>query len=560
MNPQTKKASITKYPNGKRGIKITFSFNFDDLDKVKSLSERKYHPEGKYWTTPLKMQTVESLKNWGFELDQELKDYLKKTKVHVDQVSEIEIPGLRKTLYPFQKRGVAFIEAKDGRVLIGDEMGLGKTMQALGWLQLHPELRPAIIVVPASLKLNWAKEAHTWMARPRIQILSGTNPSTKLKGELIIINYDILSNKYKTVINKKGKQVEVEIPYTGWIDFLLDYQPMILIIDEVHLIKTSKAKRTKAVMKLGRRIPHVLALSGTPIVNRPIEIYNTIKLIDPTIMPPRFEFAMKYCGAKNNGFGWDFSGATNTKELHEKLSNTIMIRRKKVDVLPDLPNKMRSYIPMELDNKEEYQFAEDNFIAFVRGRKGEEAAERASNAQALVEIGALKQLAVQGKMKQAIGWIQNFLDVGGKLVVFTVHKFVIDQLMDKFGDIAVKIDGSVTGINRSRSVSDFQTNSAIRLFVGNVKAAGVGITLTASSNVAFLELPWTPGEVVQAEDRVHRIGQSNNVCIHYLLAAGTIEEKIASLIDRKRKILDAVLDGKDTEDQSLLSELMKEYE
>ena len=539
MNPQIKKASITKYSNGRRGIKIVFSFNFDDLDKVRSLSERKFHPEGKYWTTPLKMQTVESLKNWNFELDQELKDYLKRTKVHVDQVSEIEIPGLKKTLYPFQKRGVAFIEAKDGRVLIGDEMGLGKTMQALAWLQLHPEYRPALIVVPASLKLNWAKEAHTWMTRPRIQILSGTNPSTKLKGEIIIINYDILH---------------------PWMKALTDYQPMVMITDECHYFKSNKAKRTKAIMKLGGRIPHVLALSGTPIVNRPIEIYNAVKLIDPTIMPPRFEFAMKYCAAKNNGFGWDFSGASDTEELHEKLSNTIMIRRKKVDVLPDLPNKMRSFIPMELDNEKEYQFAESNFIAFVRGRKGKEAAERASNAQALAEIEGLKQLAVQGKMKQAIGWIQNFLDVGGKLVVFAVHKFVINELMDKFGDIAVKIDGSVTGINRQKAVNAFQTDPAIRLFVGNVKAAGVGITLTASSNVAFLELPWTPGEVVQAEDRVHRIGQSNNVCIHYLLASGTIEEKVATLIDHKRKILDSVLDGEETDDRSLLSELMKEYE
>ena len=539
MIPQVKKAEVIRYKNGRRGIKITFSFNFEDLDRVKSLTERRFHPEGRYWTAPLRMQSVESLKNWNFELCPELRQYLRKTKVHVSQVSEIEVPGLRKALYPFQKTGVAFIEAKEGRVLIGDEMGLGKTMQALAWLQLHPELRPVIIVVPASLKLNWAKEAHTWMNRPRIQILSGTSADKKLKGEIIIINYDILH---------------------PWMNVLLAYGPMVLVTDECHYYKSSKAKRTKAVMALGRHIPYVLALSGTPIVNRPIEVYNAVKLIDPTILPTRFEYAMKYCGAKNNGFGWDFSGATNTEELHEKLSNTIMIRRKKADVLPDLPDKMRSFIPMELDNEKEYQFAEKNFIAFVRDRKGKEAAERASNAQALVEIGGLKQLAVQGKMKQTIEWITDFLESDQKLVVFAVHKFVINALMEAFGIIAVKVDGSVTGINRDRAVVEFQTNPAIRLFVGNVKAAGVGITLTASSNVAFLELPWTPGEVVQAEDRVHRIGQSNNVCIHYLLASGTIEEKIAELIDRKRKVLDSVLDGEETDTKSLLSELINEYE
>ena len=537
MSPQIKKAVPIKYTNGKRGIKITFSFNYDDLDKVKSLEGRRFHSEGKFWTAPMNLENVEHLKKWGFELHPQIRKYLRKTKIHVDQVKEVEVPGLKKELFPFQKKGVSFIEAKGGRVLIGDEMGLGKTMQALAWLQLHPELRPVIIVVPASLKLNWAREAHTWMPTPGTQILSGTSPHP-IVGKIVIINYDILH---------------------PWMNTLLEISPQVLITDECHYYKSPKAKRTKAVMALGKRIPHVIALSGTPIVNRPVEAYNAIKLIDSSIISTRWEYLHKYCGAKHNGFGWDFSGATNTKELHEKLTSTIMLRRKKEDVLPELPNKMRSYIPMELDNEKEYQFAESNFIAFVRGRKGKEAAEKASNAQALTEIEALKQLAVQGKMKQAIGWIQNYLDVGGKLVVFAVHKFVIDRLMEEFGTIAVKIDGSVTGKNRQRAVDAFQTDPAIRLFVGNIKAAGVGITLTASSNVAFLELPWTPGDVVQAEDRVHRIGQSNNVCINYLLAADTIEERIAELIDSKRKVLDAVLDGKETEDISLLSELMKEY-
>ena len=147
-----------------------------------------------------------------------------------------------------------------------------------------------------------------------------------------------------------------------------------------------------------------------------------------------------------------------------------------------------------------------------------------------------------------------------KLVVFATHKFVIEALMNEFAGIAVKVDGSVTGLNRQKAVDEFQTNKDVRLFIGNIKAAGVGITLTASSNVAFLELPWEPGSVTQAEDRIHRIGQKNSVTIHYLLANDTIEEKIARLIDSKRKILDAVLDGKKTEGTSLLSELMTEYE
>ena len=525
--------------SGKPFIKICFPFNTDDLEFVRTLPDRKWNPDGKFWTTPLNVEVVERLMSCKFAMDLQLITYLERTKLHISQVGHIDVPGLKGTLYPFQKQGVAFIEAKQGRVLIGDEMGLGKTIQALAWLQLHSELRPVVVVVPASLKLNWAREATRWMPSPRCQILSGTNPDARLIGEIIIINYDILSH---------------------WIGELHRIDPQVLVLDEVHYVKNNAAKRTKAVKRLSKTIPHVLALSGTPIVNRPVEIYNTIRLIDPTVMPSFWEYAHRYCAARNNGFGWDFSGASNTEELHDKLTHTIMIRRKKQDVLPDLPDKVRSFIPIELDNEREYREAEKDFISFVMKRKGLEAAERASNATTLAEIEGLKQLAVHGKLKQAISWITDFLESGNKLVVFAVHHFVIDALMDEFRDIAVKVDGSVTGVNRQRYVDEFQTNPNIRLFVGNVKAAGIGITLTAASNVAFLELPWTPGEVTQAEDRCHRIGQRDSVTIYYLLASDTIEEQIARLIDRKRKVLDSVLDGQETEQESLLSELMKMYE
>ena len=529
-------------------VKIVFPYNQEDLNRVRSLPSRKYHSEHKYWSTPLSEETVLQLKGWGFTLDDKLIQYLKdmdEKKLHVNQVSEIEVPGLRKTLYPFQKRGVGFIEAKNGRALVGDEMGLGKTMQALAWMQLHPEKRPVIIVVPASLKLNWEREIMAWMTDwGRIEILQGTKPTpmmlAKLKpATIIIINYDILSY---------------------WVDELLKLNPKVLITDECHYYKNNKAKRTKAIKKLGKHISHVIALSGTPIVNRPEEMLNAIQLIDPAIMPNRWDYLRKYCGAKYNGYGWDFSGATNTGELHEKLTNSIMIRRKKSDVLPDLPDKVRSFIPLELDNASEYNRAEADFIEFVSNTKGQEAADRASNAATLAEIEGLKQLAVRGKMNQVIDWIKDFLDVDGKLVVFATHKFVIDRLQDEFMMRCVKVDGSVTGENRQKAVDRFQTDDSVRLFIGNIKAAGVGITLTASSNVAFIELPWTPGDVTQAEDRVHRIGQKDSVNIHYLLANGTIEEKIARLIDSKRKVLDAVLDGVETESESLLSELMKEYQ
>ncbi|GAH00085.1 unnamed protein product, partial [marine sediment metagenome] len=281
------------------------------------------------------------------------------------------------------------------------------------------------------------------------QILSGTNTSMALFGEVIIINYDILP---------------------AWIDALKKIKFKVLITDECHYFKNNKAKRTKAIKRLNKNIPHILALSGTPIVNRPVEIFNAIKLIDETIIPSFWEYARRYCGARHNGYGWDFSGASNTKELHEKLTNTIMIRRLKKDVLHDLPEKTRSHVPMELDNEKEYYFAENNFIQFVQLQKGCEAAQRASNAEALAEIEGLKQLAARGKLTQCIDWIRNFLNIDGKLVVFATHKFVISALMEEFGSMAVKVDGSVTGMNRQKAVDSFQNDNKVRLFVGNIKA------------------------------------------------------------------------------------------
>ena len=538
-----KQAILVKYQNsGKPAIKITFPFNKEDLNNVKTLPGRKFHGKEnpKYWTCPLSLDSVEALQEWGFEIDGALKEFLSKSKVQVKEMPEdFEIPGLQMELFPFQKKGVAFIEAKDGRALIADMMGLGKTAQSLAWLQLHAGKRPAIVVVPASLKLNWEREAQMWMENPKVQILSGKKVNTPLIGEIIIVNYDVLKS---------------------WMGKLQEIKAQVLIIDEIHFVKNNKAQRTKAIKVLGKRIPHIIGLSGTPIVNRPIEAFNALKLIDDTVMPSFWHYANRYCGAKHNGFGWDFSGASNTEELHQKLTQTIMLRRKKSDVLTELPDKTYSALSVEITNQKEYQTAERNFIAWVREHKGVKAAVKASNAEALAEIEGLKQLCIKGKMKQSVEWIEDFLESGEKLVVFATHKLTINTLMEKFGDRAVKIDGSVSGKARQEAVDRFQDDPSIRLFVGNIKAAGVGITLTAASNVAFLELPWTPGDLSQAEDRCHRIGQKNAVNIYYLLASGTIDEKIASLIDQKRQVLDSVLDGKETESGSLLSELMEMYQ
>jgi SWI/SNF-related matrix-associated actin-dependent regulator 1 of chromatin subfamily A len=234
-----------------------------------------------------------------------------------------------------------------------------------------------------------------------------------------------------------------------------------------------------------------------------------------------------------------------------------MIRRLKKDVLQELPDKIYSFVPLELDNENEYLEAEKDFIAWIRKEKGDEAANRIKTAEALVKVEGLKQLSVKGKLKQSIEWIKDFLESGEKLVVFCTHRFVVDALMNEFKD-AVKVDGGLSANQKQEAVDAFQDGDT-KLFVGNIQAAGIGLTLTASSNVVFLELDWSPSKHDQASDRCHRIGQKDAVNIYYLLAKDTIEERIAKILDEKRILIDAVLDGKETEQDSLLCALINSY-
>ena len=530
-------ATLISSDKGTKDIKIKFPFNHDDINAVRELPGRRYIPEGKYWTVPVSIHAVNELYKLGFSLDPDLESMRSKNQIQSNSIKPVIISGLKKEPYPFQKQGISFIYAKKGRVLLADEMGLGKTLQALGYLHLYPKKRPAVILCPASLKLNWEREILTTIHATKVQILEGTKPY-KLTGDIIILNYDILP-KWVLSLREKGIQV--------------------IIADECHKFKNNSAKRTKAVKALAKGIPHFIALSGTPIINRPIEIFNAVQIINPHLFSNQMAFARRYCNAKYNGFGWDFNGSSNTQELNRILTGTIMLRRLKKDVLQDLPDKVRAFIPIELSNQNEYNQAETDFIQWVRVQHGAAKAEKASNAQALTEIESLKQLAVRGKMEYVKKWIADFLETDEKLVIFAIHKFVIDELMIEFGKIAVVIDGSVNQGDRKLAVARFQKSEKIKLFVGNIQAAGIGLTLTAASNVVILELPWTPGDLEQAIDRCHRIGQKNNVTAHFLLASGTIEEKIAKLLDDKRKIMDSVLDGKDTESASLLSELINSY-
>lgn len=512
---------------------IRFPYNPELVQKVRSLPERRWLPEWKAWSAPVTAFAIQKLEEWGFEIPAEARrertanNQIRKM-VREDVARKVQA-AVKTPLYPFQMDGVTYAEEKGGRVLFAYDMGLGKTLQALAWLSIHPEITTAVIVVPASLKINWVREAQRHTAL-RAEILSGKNAQPLHPGCLYVINYDIL-NAWKEEVLK-----------------LFQGTDCAMVMDEVHYCKERSTQRTKACTELSKAAKWVIGLSGTPLVNRPVELFPILNMLKPQLFPSFMRFALQYCGATKGPWGWDFSGATNLMELHEILSREVMVRKLKAEVMPELPPKVRTVVPLEVDLTE-YARARDNFMGWL-GSKSPEKLASAERAEALVRLGALKQLAAQAKLESAMDWIDDYLEGSGKkLVVFAHHKAIISALRERYAKVCVVVDGETPMVQRQDNVDAFQSKEEVRLFIGNIKAAGVGLTLTAADATCFLEMGWTPGEHTQAEDRVHRIGQkSDSVSAYYLIAQDTLEADLCRLIQKKQKVLEQTLDGKGEED------------
>lgn len=549
-------------------FKIIFPFNYATLNLIKSIPDRIPHLKEtpKYWTCPVTEETTRLLQDNGFFIPTTITpSFVKKKK---EKIKPIEVAGLKKKLRPFQEIGVATICKRNGRGLIADEMGLGKTIQSISVAQVYrkvTKVTPIVIVCTSIGKLVWYEEIRKWLKKPfSMRILEGLTPDPSLLNkDVLIINYRILPNLYDKVENEEGKIVKIERPYTGWVDHLRAIKPQMIITDECQYYKTDTSDRTKAVKRLAREVPYFIALSGTPIERTPVDIFNAIHIIDPVEWKNKWKFQQRYCDPVHNGFGWSFNGSSNEKELHNRLINSVMIRRTKKQVAKELPEKIWSIVPFKIDNRNTYINAQEDFITFVRKEHGKKAAKRASNAESLVKVDALKQIVAKGKLIGMIDWITNFLESGEKLVVFCLHTFLIDEFMKVFGEIAVRVDGKVSEKKKGKNIKKFQRDPNIRLFFGHMVAAGTVITLTAASNVALTEFPHVPGVMDQAVDRCHRIGQrASSLNIYSLVALNTIDEKQINVLSNRAKMAGAIMDGglSKKQEKSLLSELMNSLE
>lgn len=534
--------------------KIIFDVEFDDdFVQVAKRFGGRYNSTTKNWrfqpSTETSIKEISGLLDeFDLEVDDEVYNWLNNKKQQIQEQKErrkelvelskqkslksdyeVSLPDDNLELYPFQKYAVKMLDLR-GKGLIADELGLGKTVETLAHLHNHKEWRPVIVIVPSSVKINWKREIIKWTEADEddIHVLRGYSGDLPAKKDWYVINYAILHKRLDELLN-------------------LDYKAV--VIDECHYIKNHKAERTKSVLHLVDDIEHTYCLSGTPMPNRPIELWTQIKALQPEAVD-EFQslwgtdnqegFAERYCNAQKTRFGWDVDGSSNLDELQNKLRESIMIRRKKEDVLNELPEKRRIEVPLEIDNRNEYETAQRQFKTWMEEN---DPLSNWEDAQVVVKIEKLKQLAWKGKYEQMVNWLDDMLEQDGKTVVFAHHKELQKKLYKRYEDNAVHITGGMDSNERQDMIDQFSNDEDVELCIASLRAAGVGINLQVSSRAVFTEIGWTPSEHNQAEDRIHRIGQDKQVDIYYLMAENTIEEDIFNLINEKQKKIDEAIDG-----------------
>ena len=321
-----------------------------------------------------------------------------------------------------------------------------------------------------------------------------------------------------------------------------------ILVHNCHMLKSIQAQRTKAFRQISRNIPHVILLSGTPLLSAPIELFSLLNIIDPAQWNNYYDYARKFCAAKQTRFGLDVSGVSNAEELHTRIRG-YFLRRTKEEVLPQLPPKNRIEVPVELDPAiiKEYNTAESNFVSYMKQYSGKQPPEIAKTLQAekLAQLNVLRMLGAKGKVKTAAEIIESIIDSGEKIIVFSSFIEPLKTLYEIFSKESVILTGETPVDERGEIVRSFQEDKEIKIFFGGIKSAGVGITLTAASSTLFLDFSWVPSDMLQAEDRAHRIGSKyESLNIYQLHAQGTIDDDMKELLSKKQEIFDAIIDGK----------------
>ncbi|KAM7265797.1 hypothetical protein ACFE04_003480 [Oxalis oulophora] len=551
---QLPKISVKFTLHGTGNIAAKFAYNPVIVSAFHKIPKASWHAREKLWMFPLSsLSSAEKVLSEipGFKVEVENLDPLVQHAITAasnapdlhDLYDRMPI-SIETKLLPFQRDGIRFVLQHGARVLIADEMGLGKTLQAIAVTTCFRESWPVLILAPSSLRLHWAAAIQQWLQIPSSDILvvlsqcGGSNrsgftivsPNSRgtihLDGLFNIISYDLVPKLQNLLMSSDFK---------------------VVIADESHFLKNAQAKRTTASLPIIKKAKYALLLSGTPALSRPIELYKQLEALYPDVYKNVHEYGTRYC--KGGVFGV-YQGASNHDELHNLMKATVMIRRLKKDVLSELPVKRRQQVFLELAEKDMKQinalFRELEIIkSKIKSCKSEEETE----ALKFSEKNLINKIYInsgEAKIPAVLDYLRTVIEAGCKFLVFAHHHNMIDSiyqffLKKKIG--CIKIDGSTPAASRQALVTDFQEKDSIKAAVLSIRAGGVGLTLTAASTVIFAELSWTPGDLIQAEDRAHRIGQVSSVNVYYLLANDTVDDIIWDVVQSKLDNLGQMLDG-----------------
>ncbi len=436
---------------------------------------------------------------------------------------------LRVEPYEYQKEGILFgLERR--RLLIGDEPGLGKTLQSIGIVDTAAAY-PCLVICPSSLKINWQREFEKFTDKKALVLDNASRTSWPYflgmgMFHVAIVNYESLKKFFVWDI-KGGKTFTLkDIVFNRDINVFRS-----VIMDESHRLKDPTAQQTMFTRGIVEGKEWRILLSGTPVVNHAQDLVSQLAIMGRLLSDfgGRGKFLAQY--GENE----------NLSELSDKLYDTCMIRREKAKVLTELPDKQRTDLYVEISNRDEYNLAAADLAAYLREYTEctDREIRRKMRMEALVKFMTLRSLASKGKVKQATDFIRNFLANGQPLIVFCSLKEIVKALQKQFPD-AVRVTGDDNTAEKQAAVDAFQSGEA-QLIICSIKAAGVGLTLTASSNVAFVEFPWTYADCCQCEDRAHRIGQKNNVNCYYLIGRSTIDPVLYNIIHKKRSIANRIM-------------------
>ncbi len=426
-------------------------------------------------------------------------------------------------LFAHQIEGVAFLLARR-RSILADDMGLGKTRQSIVAMRHAAPEGPYLVICPASVKLNWQREIRQVDPDAKCTILQGNDSSEALANPVgwVILNYDIL-----------GKRI-AQLGIVSWGG---------IIFDEAHFLKNHKSQRGAHARRLaleGGGDPVVHALTGTPLTNRPRDLFPLLQLVHHPLGRSFLSFAKRYCAAAKNDYGWITDGASNLEELALQLHG-IMIRRRKDEVL-DLPPKLRSWLDVEVEAGTANAEMREVVESLLLSRSGA-VSQDSSRTRLLAKLTKAREKLAAAKVKATTELLEGIVEQGGKAIVFSCYDRPVKELAKHFEGRCVLLTGATPASKRQELVDRFQNDDSIRVFVANIIAGGVGLNLTAARHVVFNDLDWVPANHWQAEDRAYRIGQTGTVNVHYLVAGGTIDEFVRSVLEVKSALVEAVVDG-----------------